>query len=60
LFNQDAGRFDSITLHQITKMDITVAGQTMQQQIDQVIDVKVSPADADATAESAAATESSE
>jgi hypothetical protein len=46
LFNQDAGRLDSTTLQQTTKIDMTIAGQTMQQQIDQLIEVQVSPAEA--------------
>jgi hypothetical protein len=45
LFNQEAGRLDSTSLQQTTKMDITVAGQTMQQQIDQLIEVKVTQAE---------------
>jgi len=44
LFNQDAGRLDSIKLQQMTKMDITVAGQALEQEIDQQIEVKVTPA----------------
>ena len=43
LFNQDAGRLDSTTLQQMTKIDMTIAGQTMQQQIDRSVEVQVSP-----------------
>ncbi len=45
LFNQEAGRLDSMALHQMTKMDVTIAGQTFQQQIDQLIEIHISPAE---------------
>lgn len=54
LFNRDAGRLDSTSLQQKIKIDATVAGQAMQQQIDQLVQVKVTPAE---TTSEAAATQ---
>lgn len=44
LFNIKEGRLYTTTLNQKVTIDATVAGQTMQQKIDQKIDVKVTPA----------------
>jgi Family of unknown function (DUF6263) len=58
LFNVDAGRLDSSKMQQKVKIDTTIAGQTLQQQIDQLVQVKVTPAEATkATAPAGAAAE---
>jgi hypothetical protein len=44
LFNIEKGRLYSTTLQQKVTIDASAAGQTMQQKIDQKIDVKVTPA----------------
>jgi hypothetical protein len=46
LFNEDAGRLDSTSLQQTTKIDMTIAGQTIEQQIEQTVKVKVTPKEA--------------
>jgi hypothetical protein len=43
LFNIDQGRLSSTTLQQKVTIDATVNGQSLQQKIEQNIDVKVSP-----------------
>jgi hypothetical protein len=44
LFDVAAGRLHSTKLEQNVTIDVTVGGQTIQQKIDQTIDVKVTPA----------------
>ena len=43
LFDPEAGRLHSATLKQRVTMDVTVAGQTVEQEIDQTIEVKLTP-----------------
>ena len=48
LFNVEEGRLHSSNLKQNVTIDITVAGQMLQQKIDQTIEVKVTPASEEA------------
>ena len=68
LFNQEAGRLHSSNLKQKLSIDVSVAGQTLKQEIDQTIAVTVAPAkeeeeqvpESPSAAAPPAATESSE
>jgi hypothetical protein len=48
LFNEKQGRMDSMTLKQDVTMEVTVATQTLQQHINQNIQVKLEPKGSDA------------
>jgi hypothetical protein len=48
LFNQAAGRLDSIHMQQMTKLEMTIGDQKIEQQIDQLIEAVVTPVEASA------------